>query len=186
MPEPRTLTLRLTLDVTYDLEEFEGSSDKARQFCTNQLDKLVNLAAGDGLMSGFHEAITVDFWDHSVKVLSQTGDVTGDARGIKARAWLDDRSVEADFDASPWFSQASADEIRELFVEGLSGNCRADEVAQFCAQTDNDVSILFDVLHARRRGRHVELGFECEINEDSVRKWLKAYRPDIVVDEDDE
>jgi len=52
---------------------------------------------------------------------------------IKAKAWSDDRNVEVEFDATPYFQQASALEILQLACCGWAGDYPADDVATYVA-----------------------------------------------------
>ncbi|KKL23440.1 hypothetical protein LCGC14_2425330, partial [marine sediment metagenome] len=65
---------------------------------------------------------------------------------IKAECHSDDRVREANFDATPWFVQASAESIGDLARCGWGGDYPADGVAQFMAEQDREVGKVFQYL----------------------------------------
>lgn len=94
---------------------------------------------------------------------------------ITAECWSDDRVYEVSFNAVEWFRQASTDDILALAKCGWRGDYPADEVALYVQHTlphNSDLSVLFDYC-----ARKHEIGFECSVDENSARHWLKIHRP---------
>lgn len=91
---------------------------------------------------------------------------------IRAKVWSDDLKKQAEFDATPWFMEASKGAIVELAECGWRGDYPADRVAQFMARHGNeDVERVLDYATLMS-----EMGFECSVNEDDARAWLQANR----------
>lgn len=107
-------------------------------------------------------------------------DCYGEA-GITAEAHSDDHIFEADFDATPWFKQATQEEIKELAECDWGGDKPADEVARFCSDHNEELSRMFTYLGliADRPSKKDECGFECYVDEGSALQWLREYRPEI-------
>ena len=70
---------------------------------------------------------------------------------INAEVHSDDRAVDADFDATLWFEQASDDEIMELEYSGWGGDYPADAVAQFFEDANSEVADVFKHVGHRFR-----------------------------------
>lgn len=102
-------------------------------------------------------------------------DAREDLDTIRAEVHSDDRVIEAQFNALPWFEQASDEEIKALAKCDWGGDYPADEVAQHMADLDPNVRKVFDYVALR-----VSEGFECHVNEDDARAWLTAYRPGLL------
>ena len=177
----KTITLRLALDVTYDLEHPESIS-QARMDCAACLDRLVEMAAGEGLLTGDIESISVDTWEHRIEQTGRTGTNVAVHPAIPALMTLDNQVAESIFDATAWFEQASDEEIRQLFDGGLIGSYPSDAVAEFCAKDFPDLATLFDVMHRLRQAGNENLGFECAIDEEAARAWISANRPHFDID----
>lgn len=92
---------------------------------------------------------------------------------IKAKAWSDDRVIECEFDATPWFEQATWDDVEDLRNNGFRGCYKADEVAIYCAQFNTKLADLFKYLEliASSRAHKDMSGFECCIDEGSYSEW---------------
>ena len=98
--------------------------------------------------------------------------------GIIAEVHSDDRVFEVDFDATPWFRQASNDEIIALAEIGWGGDSEADEVAEFCEAGNNEITEMFSYLR-RLSGRRNACGSECHVDEDSAMDWIRTNRPEL-------
>lgn len=95
---------------------------------------------------------------------------------ITAEAHSDDRKVEVSFDASKYFLNALIDgdlekELCRLKDCDFGGDYPADEVAQFFFESTT--KRISDYLNFSD-------GFECNIDVDSVKEWLKQYAPDLL------
>ena len=103
---------------------------------------------------------------------------------VTASCHSDDFVVQVnEFDASPWFAQASDEELRALRNEGYGGNYTADSVAEFMATYDSRVQAMFD--HNNALPDSIELrGFECHVNEDEALAWLIQHRPHLLAEEE--
>lgn len=102
---------------------------------------------------------------------------------IKAEAHSDDRTVEATFDARPWFRQASDAEILALARSDWGRSYEADAVAEFCADQagGEGVKRIFDYLsfNPRQLFANDPVGFECTVDAASAMTWLRAQRPQL-------
>lgn len=92
---------------------------------------------------------------------------------IRAECHSDDRRVEVDFDATPWFEVATGAEIRALAQCGHSADYPADRVAQHMASVNPAVKRLFDYLDIVG-----DCGFECYVNGEDAERWLQGYTED--------
>lgn len=99
---------------------------------------------------------------------------------ITAEAHSDDRVLEADFDAAPWFKTASDGEIVALRKEGWGTSFEADQVAQSCDSQPGLAKLFAYLALSPRMGKDV-VGFECTVDEDSAESWLRANRPAIAM-----
>jgi len=88
---------------------------------------------------------------------------------IQADAHSDDHVVEVQFDATPWFEQASEVQIADLIACGYGGDYPADAVAQYMADHHQGVKRLFDYLEVIE---HV--GFECHVSQGDAEDWYNA------------
>ena len=94
---------------------------------------------------------------------------------IKAECRLDDQTMQVDFDAEPWFSQAGESELNGLYNCGFAGDYQADQVAMDSADWDEELAELFTICD-----RNAVTGFDCSINKDQAVAWLKENRPEII------
>ena len=90
---------------------------------------------------------------------------------IKAECHADDQVLRATFDATPWFEQASCEDIGKLAACDWGGDYPADEVAQFMAEQDGEVRKMFQYLDIVGN-----LGFECHVDRDDAIAWLRMFR----------
>ncbi|MBA4071400.1 MAG: hypothetical protein C0497_06105 [Gemmatimonas sp.] len=79
----------------------------------------------------------------------------------------------ADFNAVPWFAQASDDEILALSRGRWRNSSDSDAVAVFMATQDQRVAAVLDYA------RVVDAGTVCEINAGEALAWLAIHRPTI-------
>lgn len=96
---------------------------------------------------------------------------------VDAEVHSDDRRVEVDFDAAPWFAQASDDDIRFLQADGWGFSETADVVALHFGDSHPRIGFLFEYLDTFSEGDSI--GFECHVDPDSAMAWLKVNRPDL-------
>lgn len=99
---------------------------------------------------------------------------------IPAVCYPDDQRVTANFDAKPWFAQASDGELYRLAECGWGGDDPADEVARFMVTRDSEVSAMFSYQEGENLARHVHghdtMGFECHIMEpETTLTWLSKH-----------
>lgn len=98
---------------------------------------------------------------------------------ISAETYTDDHRIEVkSFDATPWFEEASDEEIEQLIAEEYGGNYTADSVAEKACEYDQCVADMFTYLEALPRGIDLR-GFECHVDEEQARAWIAANRPHI-------
>ena len=93
---------------------------------------------------------------------------------IQAEVHSDDWAAEAKFDATPYFEQASDEELKELADCDYGGDYAADDVARFFEDTDEGVAFVFKYLDARG-----DQGFECHVDVEQAEAWIRANRPDL-------
>lgn len=101
---------------------------------------------------------------------------------IKAECHSDDYVACATFDATPWFEQASDEEIRALAECDWGGDQPADGVAVFIQDKDPKVGRLFDYLSFEPKMGHEPVGFECHVDVADARRWLDANRPALAAE----
>lgn len=100
---------------------------------------------------------------------------------IRADFWTDDRVVEAQFDARPFFMQATAAQIGDIIGCGYRGDYPTDAVADFISDkhldegVENGFSYIATMQKASRRDAP---GFECSVDQVDMLNWLNAYRHD--------
>ena len=97
-----------------------------------------------------------------------------------AECHSDDRNVEVQFDAAPWFEQASKDDVMELASCGWGGDYPADDVAVHMADSVTRIADMFQYLEiiAHDRSKKDCCGFECHVERDDALIWLKKNRRD--------
>ena len=93
---------------------------------------------------------------------------------VIGRVWSDDRNVEATFNAGHWFRTATDAEIMALAAIGWRGDAESDDVALRVGVVEPDVRKVLAYVEAMPR--HLEVGFECEVDEKSALAWLAAHR----------
>jgi hypothetical protein len=98
---------------------------------------------------------------------------------IRAEVHTDDHKVYASFDATPFFEQATLDQVVALKAIDWGGDYQADAVALFMLGKDPEVGLLFRYLELVPPGSDgYPLGFECRVDEEDVLRWVRANRPD--------
>ncbi|SRR5579884_2494765 len=104
---------------------------------------------------------------------------------VTASCYSDDHVVEVEFNATPWFAQASDAELQALREEGYGGGYTADSVAEYAADYDPFVQAVFD--HNQTLPSSVELrGFECHIDETEAEVWIARHRPHLLTGKEEE
>lgn len=109
---------------------------------------------------------------------------------ISAEVYSDSSEVEIQFDALSWFQQADDEDIIDLADCGWGGDYPADEVAEFfstdggpcdkCGQSKSGPTAdLFAFLEVANRYSRESLGYECHVDENMARAWLKVNRPGV-------
>lgn len=97
---------------------------------------------------------------------------------IKAECHSDDFRMEASFDATRWFEQASDQEITALAECGWRGDYPADEVARHFE--DDATRDVFEYLAVKPKMPNGDpVGFECSVSEEDALAWLRVNRPDL-------
>lgn len=85
--------------------------------------------------------------------------------------------MQVDFDATPWFEQASNAQIEALFRIGCAGDVEADQVAMFVADLGMDAE-LCKLLHECQPQTHRnQLSFDVRINPRDASCWLRETKP---------
>lgn len=100
---------------------------------------------------------------------------------IPAEVHSDDYAAEARFDATPWFEQASDQEILDLAGCEWGGDYPADAVARFFEQRDSGVDRVFTYLSFQPPMSYTSdaVGFECHVDALAALDWLRVHRPSV-------
>jgi hypothetical protein len=99
---------------------------------------------------------------------------------IHATCHTDDFLYDVAFDATPWFLQASDNQILALAAIDWGGDYAADEVALFTRHREENLKALFDYLDRQPRvGGRDAVGFECHVDGDEAEAWLRQHRPTV-------
>ena len=85
--------------------------------------------------------------------------------------------MEAEFDATPWFEQASPADIINLAECGWGGDYAADSVAEYMDKMIPDVTDMFTYIRLRQKKSPV--GFECHVERESAMQWLEKNKPSL-------
>ncbi len=97
---------------------------------------------------------------------------------VRAEVHTDDHAFEYDFDAAPWFEQATIEQIIALANCGWGGDYPADVVAHWMADYDERLQLLFSYLEIAAKTEAV--GFECHIDDGDAGRWLAEHRPRLL------
>jgi hypothetical protein len=81
------------------------------------------------------------------------------------------------FDATPWFEQATADQIEQLAAEEFFAGDTSDEVAEFCADRDATLQGFFGYVRFRQEHGSGAGGYSCRVSEADAMEWLAENRP---------
>lgn len=92
---------------------------------------------------------------------------------VYAECWSDDHRVEAKFDASAYFAQASIKEILDLEQSDWSMDYASDAVAEFFEDLNPDVGAMFTYK------RTATMGFGCTVDRNSAIDWLQHNRTEL-------
>ena len=89
------------------------------------------------------------------------------------------QQCHAIFDATPFFEQATLGEILGLKFIGWGGDYQADAVALFMLERDAGVAKVFHFLDLHpSTADGYPLGFEVQVREADVARWVFANRPE--------
>lgn len=97
---------------------------------------------------------------------------------IHAEAHDDNHVLEIDFDAIPWFKQASDEAVRKLAECGWGGDYPADEVAIWSTDQNEGLAAMFKLIETLANTAS-KCGFECHVDEDDALAWLQRNRPEL-------
>lgn len=100
---------------------------------------------------------------------------------VAATVHSDDKEVDAKFDASPWFEQATEDNILDLARDQYKHEASSDVIAEFMADRDPKVKDVMNYVaernvRLREAGDEAE-GFGCVVDEDQALEWVEKNRP---------
>lgn len=87
---------------------------------------------------------------------------------ISAEIHSDDFKFRVDFDATPWFEQATHEQIAALIRCNWRGDYAADDVATFFENVNPKIENLLDYC------RRSDFGFEVSVDAEEALKWLLA------------
>ncbi|MBK4737893.1 hypothetical protein [Noviherbaspirillum pedocola] len=97
---------------------------------------------------------------------------------VYAEVHDDSHFKKEEFDAAPWFAQATEEQIINLHGIGWKGDEPSDVVAEFFEKSNRGIADLFAFCRATHTTRN-HVGFECSVDEDSAMDWLKLHRPGL-------
>lgn len=97
---------------------------------------------------------------------------------VSAKVHDDAYVNEVEFDAAPWFAQASDDEIIELHDIQWRNDEPADRVALFFEDSTQEIADIMTFCRATARTAS-PIGFECEVDDEAAMAWLKQHRPGL-------
>ena len=89
---------------------------------------------------------------------------------IPAEIHSDDHVMKADFDALPWFENATGGEIEDLFGCYWGGDYAADAVAMRLEDSNPEIARVFEYVQLRRKGGD-SIGFEVHIDPAAAKNW---------------
>lgn len=118
-------------------------------------------------------AAVLDRYEHLGGLLEQLK-VDNKQPVIRAEVHSDDHVFEVNFDALPWFKQATDEEILELAAVDWGGDYISDAVAQHCYQHDSEVEGVLEYVE-----RTSQMGFECHVEAADAIKWLEINKPHL-------
>lgn len=100
---------------------------------------------------------------------------------ILAEAHTDDYAIEVQFDATPYFAQASDDELIALAEIEFRGDFAADAVAQYMEAHDENLQAMFTYLRApATREKKNAPGFEVIVDAKEALLWIREHRPHLL------
>ena len=82
-------------------------------------------------------------------------------------------------DATPWFQQASEEQLKNLINCDFGGDYPAAEIAQWLAERNTELLNLLQYV-TKTHG----MGFECHVNAEEAAQWLLANREGLVKTKD--
>lgn len=97
---------------------------------------------------------------------------------IQAEVHSDDCVMSTNFDATPWFENASPASIKSLAECDFGGDYPADAVAQDSIDTDDSVKDVLEYVE-KAYAATGNIGFECYVDEEQAMAWLKENRTDV-------
>jgi hypothetical protein len=98
---------------------------------------------------------------------------------VSATIHSDDHHSVAAFQANRWLSDASDDQIKELFAISWGGDLEADEVAYFMEPLDLSVELALDYSRTGKQLSGDPMGFEVHVDGTEALAWLSAHRPEL-------
>jgi len=98
---------------------------------------------------------------------------------VSAEAHSDDHACEVSFDATPYFEQASEEDLFRLAVGQWGDGYPSDAVAQFMADQNEKLAAMFTYVEIAHRVK--DIGFECRVDAEEAMAWLEANRPAVAV-----
>lgn len=105
---------------------------------------------------------------------------------VSAEVWSDDARVRAKFDATPWFAEATDEELIALAGQGWWRCEEADEVAQYVegTQVNPEVNDVFEYLQITNKNASMyadPVGFEVEVSTEGAMQYCRAFRYPVFV-----
>ncbi|WP_415913353.1 hypothetical protein [Neptuniibacter sp. QD37_11] len=103
---------------------------------------------------------------------------------IPAKVWADSHESSAEFDALPWFKQASDKEIKDLANIHWREDFAADAVAEYMIPHDKGVADVFGFanrVHGTPAYKDRD-GFEVSVDSEAALAWLKTNRFTVYLD----
>lgn len=102
---------------------------------------------------------------------------------VKASAWSDDEVIELEFDARPFLYKEDAREVFDAVMSQLFHEGRTEYTDQIHLSVFSETESLSEYLKLIQgaKSRSAPIGFEAEIDAVAALRFLRDYRPSILV-----
>ena len=105
---------------------------------------------------------------------------------IQPTAITDDYRIEIEFDATPWFEQATEDAIADIAgcAQGngtWGGGYPSDNVVMVLSDSDKRLDDLLRYCEITNEWSSDGVGFECYVDAHDAEEWIRCHRPHIVL-----
>lgn len=105
---------------------------------------------------------------------------------VRAHFHTDDYVFEVDFDATPFFVNATEKALVDIYGCGFAGDYPTDAIAEFVADQglNSELVEAFGYLNAvNRQGRKSSIGFECKVAPEDYLRWMDQHQPGLLAEQ---